>query len=88
MDKEIRDYLRSEVSKRSKERADNGFLDCDPESLTRRANEAYDLGLDEIGDALSRFRDLVVNQLLGEGWTLDRIEQAAYRHWTGKDLKW
>lgn len=77
MDKEIREYLKYKLDQIARERAEKGWMDCDPESLTRRAIEAEELGYDEIAEALINFRDKVVNRLLGEGWTLDRIEQAA-----------
>lgn len=84
MNKQERELLRKAVDEKARERVAKGYGDCDPESLTRRANEAYDLGYDEIGDALSHFRDKIVNPLLGEGWTLERIEQAAI-NWMKND---
>ena len=80
MDRETRELLKAQLDKAARERVKRGYLDCDPESLTRRALEAQDLGYDEIAQALINFRDKVVNVLLGEGWTLERIEQAAFNY--------
>lgn len=61
----------------------NGYLDCDPESLTIKAAEAEELGHKEIASALRKFRDDVVNVLIGEGWDLNRIEIATL-NWSEK----
>lgn len=83
MDKSEFIRLKHRVSEAAKERAENtSYLDCDPESLSVRANEAEAIGHQEIADALRKFRDVVVNPLLGEGWTLERIEDAMYRAYT------
>jgi hypothetical protein len=79
MDAETRKLLKQAVDIASREAVANGRMDLDPESLTRRAWEADEQGFPEIGDALRKLRDDVVNHLLGEGWSLDRIEQAFYR---------
>lgn len=84
MDRDIRDYLRKQVDLVARQRAETGWMDCDPESLTMRANEADSLGYYEIGEALRTFRDKVVNQLLSEGWSLSKIEQVAYVNFSVK----
>jgi hypothetical protein len=81
MNKEQRDWLRSEIDKAARIRVENGYMDCDPESLTKRALEFDDIGRPDLGDALRRFRDLVVNQLMAEGWSIAKIEETAERVW-------
>lgn len=76
-----RKALRMAVDRAARERAESGYMDCDPETLTTRADDADRQGLPEVASALRAFRDRVVNPLLGEGWTLARIEEAALRHW-------
>lgn len=82
MNGEQRETLKKLVDAATRDRVDRGYGDCDPESLTIKADEADVQGYPEIAEALRNFRDKVVNPLLGEGWTLDRIEQAAMRHWS------
>ena len=82
MTREERDRLRREIDRASRIRAQKGFMNCDPEDLTKRALEAKEVGYDEVGEALLNFRDKVVNVLLGEGWTVERIEEVAYIVWS------
>jgi hypothetical protein len=56
-------------------------------SLSKFAAEAEEKGFDEIAEAIRKFRDSVVNVMLGEGISLDRIERAAYRALKGKPLE-
>lgn len=80
MDRETREYIKQKVNEASRRRAESGYMNCDPETLTRRANEAEALGFDDVAEALVNFRDKVVNVLLGEGWDLARIEAAVLRN--------
>lgn len=77
MDAQTRNYLKSRIDAETRIRVERGRGDVDPENLTRRALEAEELGYDEIAQALRNFRDKVVNPLLAEGWSLERIENAA-----------
>ena len=79
MDKETRDLLRAAVDQASRARAARGVFNCDPESLTERANQAEADGLPEVAVAFRNFRDNVVNRLMGEGWTIERIEETVMR---------
>jgi hypothetical protein len=81
MDKDYKDYLRREIDKAARLRVESGYLDCDPESLSSRALEAEILGFPEVAQAFRNFRDNVVNQLIGEGWSVERIEAAMLHHW-------
>lgn len=80
MDKEQREILKELVSVAASKRAASGYMNCDPEFLSNEAVRCEWEGYPEQAGAFRRFRDLVVNPLLGEGWSLDRIEQAAERH--------
>lgn len=75
MDKKTRNFIRKELDRKARERSED-WMNCDPSRLTERAVEAEELGELEVAQALINFRDKVVNVLLGEGWTLERIEAA------------
>ena len=79
MDARDREILKSLVDKRARERSKTAFS-ADPEALTKEAIEAEEMGIPDLARALRNFRDKVVNPLLGEGWTVERIEQAALNH--------
>ena len=79
MDKLQRDYLKALVDQEVRRR-NSGILKCDPESLTMAARDADDLGHTELADVFRRIRDRIINPLLGEGWTVDRIEDAMFKH--------
>lgn len=84
MDAEQRKILKELVDQQSRDRAERGYGNCDPEYLSKIAIEDEEQGYQEQADAIRRFRDMVVNPLLGEGWSLSRIEEAAMRHFGGK----
>lgn len=81
MDKETREYLKNRLDREARARVERGWMNCDPEYLTIRAMEARELGHEEVAEALEHFRDRVVNTLIGEGWTVERIEAVAYKYW-------
>lgn len=80
MDAEQRQILKVLVDQKVRENTVSRiYRSCDPEDLTISADEAEELGYTEIASALRHFRDNVVNVLFAEGWSLDRIERAAFR---------
>ena len=46
-----------------------------------QAQDAALMGFFEVAEALTNFRDKVVNPMLGLGYDINRIEQAAAKHW-------
>lgn len=80
MDNETRKYLKREIDKRARER-DNSLS---PDDLTVKAAECDELGYPELAESFRNIRDKLVNPLLGEGWTLERIERAAHHYFKRK----
>lgn len=75
---EQRRALKRLIDAAARERIKSGYMDCDPESLTVRADEAETQGHEAVATALRNFRDEVVNPLLGMGLDLARVEQAVH----------
>lgn len=88
MDAETRQLIKSAIDNtiRSKLEQNVVYRSCDPEDLSIAADRAEEQGYPEVAGALRRFRDMVVNPLLGEGWTLDRIEAATFNHFKNKQI--
>jgi len=84
MTAEERKGLKRLIDEKVRHKVQDGYLDCDPESLTIRAMEAEQMGFQEVADTLRKFRDEIVNVLIGEGWDLNRIEMAAL-NWSKKE---
>lgn len=81
MEKDIRDYLKKRLDEHARQKK-HGSLD--PEALNILILDAESKGLVEIAHAFRNIRT-GVNFLLGEGYSIDQIEDAFIIHLSKKD---
>jgi len=83
---EQRQALKKLIDEKARERSQNRF-NCDPEHISRVALELEELGIHQAAKSLRFFRDNVVNVLLGDGWSIEMIEDHMVTTNYSKDLK-
>ena len=82
MTNDERRLLKQAIDARARKRAENNWMNLDPEHLSIRALECDATG-DHTGARVLRvYRDEVVNPLLARGVTLSQIEEAAIKHFS------